>query len=293
MKAQYSIIAGVVGGLLANRSFMTATFGQPHLPRLGFTAVLAISVLAPASQAQPTTKLRPETIKAFEQYVKVVEAQLQLGIDGQKPFLFLDEDPRKRLVVRQGEIHVESFEQDIEIPGGLVHDWGGAMFVEGVKAEQILQVLKDYDRHKDIYPEVTDSKVLEDQGDKVRAYLRLVKKKVLTAVLNTEHEVHYRQVSDKRWYVRSYSTRIAEVKNAGQSNETELPVGEDSGFLWRLNAYWKLEDVGDGVFVEMLSLSLSRRPPLGLGWLLKPFIKDMPRKSLVNVLQATRVAVKR
>ena len=264
-----------------------------HYPfKEALLAACAIAVLQPPSQAQTTTKLEPETIAAFNEYAKAVEVQIQLGIDGHQPFLQLLKQPRKRLRVRHGEILVESFKGNTDIPAGLVHDWRGAMFVKGATAKQVLEPLQDYDRHKTIYPEVTDSKLLQRQGDVARGYLRLLKKKVLTVVLNTNHEARYLKLSDKRWYVRSYSTRIAEVKDAGTPKERELPVGEDSGFLWRLNAYWKIEESGDGVFVELTTLSLSRRPPRGLGWLIRPFISEVPRESLVNTLQATRLAVK-
>jgi hypothetical protein len=120
----------------------------------------------------------------------------------------------------------------------------------------------------------------------------LRRKKVITVVLSTEHEARYSQVSDNRWYGRSYSTKIAEVDNAGKPNEKELPVGEDHGFLWRLYAYWFIEEAEDGVFVESVSVSLSRQIPFGLGWIVKPFVTSLPRESLEGMLQATRVAVK-
>ena len=122
-------------------------------------------------------------------------------------------------------------------------------------------------------------------------YQRYKKSNVLTAILNTEHEAVYSRVSEKRWRGVSKSTRIAEVKNMGKSNEKELPVGNDSGFLWRLNAYWRLEEADGGVFVECETISLSRSMPFALGWLIKPFVEQLPRQALEETLQATRLAV--
>ncbi len=133
--------------------------------------------------------------------------------------------------------------------------------------------------------------MLSRQGDTFLLYQRLLKKKVLTAVLDTWHEAKYRKLSATRTVVQSRATRIREVKNAGEPDETLLPEGNDSGFLWRLNLYWKLEQDDDGVFAECHSVSLSRRIPTGLGWLIKPFVRKMPRESLETSLQATRVAV--
>ena len=214
-----------------------------------------------------------------------------MRIDGKDQFLWLDEHPRKRAKVRQGEILVENFDPDTDVPDGLIHDWGAVIFVPKASVKQVIQLLTDYDRHKEVYSEVVDSKVLERGDQWVRAYLRLVKKKVLTVVLNTEHELRIEKVSDTRWHLLSYSTRIAEVKNAGEPDEKELPVGQDSGFLWRLYAYWQLEEIEGGVFVECRTLSLTRDTPWGLGWMLKPFIRGVPRESLESTLQATRQAL--
>jgi hypothetical protein len=60
-------------------------------------------------------------------------------------------------------------------------------------------------------------------------------------------------------------------------------------FLWRMYAYWKVEKVEDGVFVECRSISLSRDVPTGLGWIIKPFIQNMPKDSLIKTLRATKV----
>ncbi len=42
----------------------------------------------------------------------------------------------------------------------------------------------------------------------------------------------------------------------------------------------------------VLSVSLSRQIPFGLGWVVKPFVTSLPRESLEGTLQATRVAIK-
>ena len=254
-------------------------------------AILFVAAVCLPLVAHAATSLQPETLQAFNQYVKAVETEIQLRIDGKDQFLWLDEHPRKRAKVRQGEILIENFDPDTDVPDGLIHDWGAVMFVPKASVKQVIQLLTDYDRHKEVYSEVVDSKVLERGDQWVRAYLRLIKKKVLTVVLNTEHELRIEKVSDRRWHLLSYSMRITEVTDAGEPDEKELPVGEDRGFLWRLYAYWQLEQVEEGVFVECRTLSLTRDTPWGLGWMLKPFIRDVPRESLESTLEATRQAL--
>ncbi len=132
---------------------------------------------------------------------------------------------------------------------------------------------------------------LARNGDRLTAYLRLLKKNVLTVVLNTEHEVQIGETGAGRAYIRSRSTRITEVRNAGEPDEIQLPSEEDSGLLWRLNAYWRLEETNRGLYVELSTISLSRDIPMGLAWLMKPFIREVPRESLRSTLAATRRAM--
>ena len=149
-----------------------------------------------------------------------------------------------------GEIVVQPFngKPDRSVAGGgLVHDWVGSVFIPGATVEQTLALVQDYNRHKNIYkPEVVDSRILSHEGNDFRIYLRLLKKKVITVQLNTEHEVKYIQLAPKRWRSISRTTKIAEVENAGKPNEREKPPGTGEGFLWRLNSYWRFEERDGG-----------------------------------------------
>lgn len=265
----------------------------PVTPSVSFVVLMLFlgSPVLPI-HARLTTKLKPETVRAFDRYVKFVEASMQKRLDGQTSYLWIDHDPGNRSRLRKGVIITQRFEEGSSIPGGIIHDWVGAMFIPEVTIDGPLRVLQDIDRHQQIYPEVLESKLLERRENVIRSYLRLSKKKVLTVVLNTEHETRHFRLTDRRWHIRSYSTRIAEVKNPGKPDESELPLGEDSGFLWRLFSYWRLEEVDGGVFIELRTVSLSRNIPTGLGWMLRPIIRDMPGETLVETLQATRLAVR-
>ena len=241
----------------------------------------------------PPAQLSTETLQAFQGYVNNLEVIHDQRRNGDKPFLWIQDSPKNRLLVKQGEILIHQNVRDsVDIPGGIVHDWIGVMFVPGASLENTLIILQDYDHHKEIFPEVVESKLISKEENYIRSYLRLVKEKVLKVVLNTEHEVHFRQVTDKRWSICSRSTRINEVKDVGQPSETELPEGEGSGFLWRFNAYWRLEEVEKGLYLELATVSLSREMPSGLAWLLEPFIQEVPKESLQSTLEATRLAIK-
>ena len=71
--------------------------------------------------------------------------------------------------------------------------------------------------------------------------------------------------------------------------EREKTPDEDSGYLWRLNAYWRFEQVGAGVLIECESVSLSRAAPS----LLRPFISGVVEGVARESLERTLLSVRR
>ena len=231
--------------------------------------------------------LKPQTSEAFDRYIRQTEQRL----DERKTFLWADESPDRARRVKAGEVVVEptGAKPEIAVPNGLIHDWVGSVFLPGVSLERTLALVRDYDRHKEYYkPEVVDSRVLSHDGNDYRIYLRLLKKQILTVVLDTEHEVHYTQVDSKRWRSNSRTTKIAELDNG-----RPLAPGTGHGFLWRLNTYWRFEERDGGTWVECQAVSLTRDIPTGLGWLIDPIIRKLPKESLANTLKETRAALSR
>ena len=111
---------------------------------------------------------------------------------------------------------------------------------------------------------------------------------IITATYNTEHAVEYTRVSPERASSRSISTKIAEIAGAGTPQEREKPPGEDHGFLWRLNAYWRFEQSGNGVLIECESVSLSRSVPLVVRPVVGPIANRIARESLARTLRSLR-----
>jgi hypothetical protein len=179
----------------------------------------------------------------------------------------------------------------IEAPAGLIHHWMGAVFIPGATLRQVLDMSQDYDHHQDIYqPEVLRSRLIHHEGNDYQIFYRLVKKKIITITLNTDHDVQYFPIDATHCRSRSVATRIAEVADAGQPDEHEKPIGQDGGYLWRLNSYWRFEEKDGGVYVESESISLTRDIPTGLGWMIKPFVTTIPRESLLMTLGSMRSA---
>lgn len=246
------------------------------------------------AQTVKPVKLERPTIEAFEAYIARAEAQMEQALDGRRPFLWCDLSPVIAQQVHHGQVIVSSCSEPgpVSVPDGLIHDWIGAAFIPATNLKSTLELVQDYDHHKDLYkPEVVDSRLLWREGNAFKIFLRLLKKKVLTVVLDTDHDVRYRALDQLRCTCRSYSQRIAEVENPGSARERVLPPDSGHGFLWRLNSYWQFEERDGGVYVECRAISLSRDVPFGLGWVVDPIIRKLPKESLVHTLSATRDAL--
>lgn len=244
--------------------------------------------------AQPKTKLEAKTLAVFDNYIKEQDKAYKLVLAGEKPFLWVNQqgpDVQKR--VSSGEMVIIKEKENLDIHKGIIHIWGVSTFMPGAKAEDVVKLLRDYNHHKDMYASVIDSKLRGSKDDVVTGYLRFVYKKVLTVVLNTEHESKLTKLGDGKYGIQVRSTRIAEVGDYGEKSEKELPVDEGSGFMWRLNTYWVIEQAKDGAFVECSSVTLTRNIPTGFGWLIKPFISGIPRDSLEELVQGTRDGLKK
>ncbi len=258
----------------------------------------SLALAAPADAAD----LKPETIAAFDHYAELTQGQIDSQLADGGPFLWVDRLPADRRAaanaqLREGKIVIEKLEtldngKRIPVPGGMIHHWIGTVFIPGATLAQTLALEQDYDHHQDYFrPDVVQSKILRRNGNDFVVQLRFLKKKVITTVLDTEHDVHYQVVDSTHAWSRSHTTRIQEVNNPGKPNERLEVEGHDSGFLWRMNTYWRFEEKDDGVYVESQSISLTRDIPEGLAWMIGPFVTSIPRESLTFTLVTTRSAV--
>ncbi|MDP8982787.1 MAG: hypothetical protein M3O35_19600 [Acidobacteriota bacterium] len=254
-------------------------------------------ILACIPHSLAAATLTPETERAFDRYVALTEQRLQGDLNAEH-FLWLHSHPAERAKVRNGEMLIlprKTTDQgkDIHIPSGLVQDWYGAIFIAGATVPRVRAVMQDYPNYQNIYrPEVTESRLVNHNGNDYDVFLRLFKKHMLTVVLNSTYRVHYGELDERRLSIASKSTRIAEVKDAKKSNTEEEPVGNDNGFLWRLNSYWRFEEADGGVYAECEAISLSRDIPFGLGWMIKTIVERFPKESMVNTLKGTQKAVR-
>lgn len=268
------------------------------------SAFVLASSPAPARGAPATAAIAAElsarTVQAWERYEALVSARHGEQRES-APFFALDAFgiPGWRAVATAG-VALSRLDRpapavpDPSVPGGKIHHWAGAIFVPGTTVTAVLERLAQLAGRESLhYPDVIDSRLLAREGDRHRIFLKLRRSKVITVTYNTEHEVVYRRIGPLRATARSVSTRIAELDDAGTPQEREKPLGSDSGYLWRLNAYWRYEATGGGVLIECESVSLSRDVPV----LLRPFVtgvvEGLARESLERTLGALRTVLTR
>jgi hypothetical protein len=227
--------------------------------------------------AQFSAQLNHKTNRAFDEYIKTVETQ----IDGPARFASGPKAGEIQVLPARGQGATDA-------PGGIIHDWVAATVVSGGTVEKTLAALQNYADYKNMYRSaVTESKLVRRDGDVFHISLRLLKKKVLKVELNADFDVQYRPLGNNRWIVASRSTRIAEL-----DGDQELPAGGGHGFLWRQNTYWLIEPRPEGVYLECRSVSLSRDIPFGLSLVVKPFLTSVPRESLQQTLEDTMHALR-
>jgi hypothetical protein len=282
---------------MKTRKRMLHKIAKPLLLFIVFTITVAL-----VPQASSAAQLTLETAHAFDQYISAKEARANRGLAAKTDFLLIDALPQPQkdqayANLNNGQILVQhdsdcSIPACPSIPGGLIHDWIGIVFVPGVSIQQALDTLQDYNRDSDYYSEVLKSKLLAKSGaNEFHIYLRLKQVEVITVVLDTEYDVRYTRIDRDHAYARSYSIRIAEVDHAGSARESDEPIGNDHGYLWRLDSYWRFYQANGGVYIQCNAVSLTRDVPVGLGWLIGSFIENIPAASLRSTLAETRAAL--
>ena len=172
----------------------------------------------------------------------------------------------------------------IKVPGGAIHHWRGAIFIQGVTLNDVLDGVQSPLRQEDLQEDVLESRVIERTADRMKVFLKLKRKKFVTVHYNTEHDMRYARHDSARASSRSIATKIAELADVGSPTEREHPIGNDRGFLWRLNSYWRYEEVDGGVIVECESVTLSRSIPSVVRWMVAPMIRSTARESMARTL---------
>ena len=248
------------------------------------------------------SELKPRTAKAFGHYEEVTEARIQSELTTPGQFLYLGTLPESQRAeelarLKSGQVYVKSVttkenDKKIEIPDGLVHHWLAIGFIPNARLEQVLRVTQDYAHHADFFkPDVQRSELLSRDGEHFRVYFRFYRHAIVTAVYNTEFDIKFTQSDPTHVYSVAKAVRVAEVRNPGDKDESERPVGNDRGSLWRLDLYTRYVEADGGVYIQIEFLGLSRSVPAIFAWIVNPYVHSVPREYLTNYVGQLRKAV--
>jgi hypothetical protein len=263
---------------------------------LGTVFLLSSSVFPSAA-----AELKPETIRAWREYIEATEARIASEVSNEGPFLHHEITPRAdwRKTILSGEVWVTKMEtrnvegKTLAVPKGRIHHWVGTVLIHNVDLSTVLEWLRDCANLEAHFEEVERAQTLREQGDALDCFLRIRGKKIQTVHYNTEQTIRYHRLGTERATSRTEATRIAQVKDPGTPTESEMPVGKDSGYLWRWNSYWRFKSEGRDVLVECETVSLSRSIPKAFWWFVKPFLSSLPKDYLQSTLRSLRDALER
>jgi len=265
-------------------------------------ATLAAVIIMSASVSADTMEaiLQQKTIEGFNRYSAAVEARIEKELRDNEPFLDVERQPAAQLArtmaaLRRGEVVVsravarDGTASEIEVEGGMINHWRGTAYIPKVDLDVLLKTLQEPQTDKHKQEDVLSSRVVQTGENSQKLYLRLRRTKLITVVYDTEYDTTYRRLAADRALSTSISTKIVEVEHAGTPRERALPEGNDHGFMWRLYSYWRYKQVGDGVIVEVESLTLSRNLPFLLSPFLRPVVNSTARDSITRTLSSMRL----
>jgi hypothetical protein len=240
--------------------------------------------------------LEPTTLMAWEEYVEAANMRMEQRLTHGNTFLWVDEVPDRLARVRSGEIVVSAvgLHNPKKVPSGLIHDWVGAVFIAHVTLKDVLGVVSDYARYKDLYRQaVIDSKVIATGEARDRFSMLLVNRSLfLKTAFDTDYESCYVHVDDRRGYSVSQTTRIQEIEEYGSPAQRTLHEGEGSGIIWRLFGITRYLERDGGVYIELEAIGLSRDIPASIRWLVEPIVRRVSRGSLSTSLRQTETGVR-
>ncbi len=250
---------------------------------IGALAVLWVFSVLPVRAAE----LKQETLDAWDRYVSAAAASMQ-DRAAKEHFLWIDESPERLGRVRAGEIIVAPMVHGPQsVPSGLIHHWIGAAFVPGGRIEDVIALVRNYDRYSEYYkPSVIDARTLSQSAEEDRFSVVVIDKAMfMKRALESEYRSRFVEVDKRRWYSIAQTTRVQEL-----ADQQRIPDGEGSGYIWRLCTLSRYQERDGGVYIETEAMALSRPIPATLRWVVDPIVRRVSRSSLTTSLEQTREA---
>jgi hypothetical protein len=257
------------------------------------TSLLAAILVFTGSAAVGADSPSRGALDGWQRYVAATEARMAAEVESRGPFLAIDASGAAALRrrVMSGELVTAEVEtrdargQEIDVPDARVHHWRGDVLLAGARVDDVVARLETH--APPAPPEDVRRAMVIDRGPGwIKLGLTLQRRKIITVVYSTEHLVTFKTIAPGRVVSASIATKIAELADPGTPREREVGAGDDHGFLWRWNVYWRYEQTPQGVLAECESVSLSRDVPALLRFVAGPLIESTARESMDKALAA-------
>jgi hypothetical protein len=146
------------------------------------SALLQFLIVFAAVGSSYAAELDQQALAAWENYIASVKVRMQKRLNGKSPFLWVDEDLRRRQQLDSGGIVISPVGNShlLSIPHGLIHHWIGAVFVRGTTIQDLSAVVGDYGRCSEMYrPTLIKAELLDSTGDEQKFSILWVQRVLL------------------------------------------------------------------------------------------------------------------
>ena len=267
--------------------FRTVTAPDPcrGLARLALVVGLLLAVAAPSRAADLTPAALAAFAAQFDHSSQALTEHIERPPVGSEA---------ERMGVRAGATLLRPATGDgiIEAPGGLIHNWRGAIFIPKVTLDQVVEVSRRYPDYPDIFGPITGAKVLVDDGTALVVQFRMKQSAGgMSATLDLRSRIRYVRHDARHVYSVSVTEDVHEIKDAGKPTERPIEPGKDHGYLWRAGSFSRFIAGDGGVYMEMETIALSRPFPPMLGWFIEPIARRLGQRSVERSMVEFRQAV--
>lgn len=239
-------------------------------------------------------ELRQESLTAWNTYVEQAIGRHQESLRVQDG-LWADEPTKSRPAnAAIPSISPVGVRSPRPIRAGLIHHWRGEVFLPDATINDVLSVLRNYDRYQEVYaPHVIDSTSRGSNGltDSFSIAMKNASVFAKTAIL-ADFNASYVKIDDRHWASVSQADHVQEVSGHGTPEERRLPEGTGTGLIWRMASLSRFEERDGGVYIEVEALALSRDIPSYLSLVVNPMVRRISRSSVGTSLLQTEQAIR-
>ena len=260
------------------------------------TIALSLLAISGAPGALEAIDLQPATLQAWNAYIRTADVRMQARADGGQPYLWIDEVAARRARVLRGETVVAPVIErgSHGVPGGLIHDWVGAIFIPHATIAGLFGVVHNYNRYKDYFaPVVAESKAISytdtDQEFSMVWQHRIL---VVNAAIQGRYQARDVVLDERRGYNIADTAEVREIEEYGHAGQHLLPPDTGNGFIWRMHSIVRYEERDGGLYLEIEAIALTRDIPASLRFMVSPVVHHLSVNSLTTTLQQTRDAVR-